>query len=780
MAEARESGSAERLYYFVTRHPWVIIATFLFACAVAVYVHASYARYDMTYRTMAPRHTPEAAAFEEFVKIFGEATDTFIIGFRDEPLVTNENLAMIDRVTRRLEEHRLTYSVTSLTNALDILGSEGTLAVTEFVTAIPQSGPSLRSLERRLTSDPVLANGLISRDGTTAAIMVRIAESQAEVDDWFGYFEDVERILAEEGKGRIEFRLAGYPYISNMLMRYMIEDTGMFIPLTLGLMCGLLWLVFGRVRAMWLPLTPVLIAATLALGALTACGLPMSLLTGQGVLTTLIIVIGLSDGVHLLSRYDEDLASDNPGGNRGRVLLTTLHHVGAACFLTSLTTAIGLISLSIADVPSVRDFGVFGALGIVFAYAGAIVFLPAALVLTERRWRAPVRRTATSQYIDRFLAAVAGLVARRPRAIIAAGCVVLVATAAMVPAARIDGRPTQDLKRTDPTRQALEFLEDNLGGAYPLEIVIEGSGADAIKDPSLLATVDYVKSGLELSPFIARVTSPVEFIKKMNRAMEENAPEAYALPATSDAVAQYLLLFEMAGSDAEFERLVNYDYSVARMTALTTDFSPEEYESIVEELERLKHGRLPPGTDIYASGEGPIWRRATTVLISTLIRSLYIAMPLVFVLTGLAFRSWRLGALSVLPNLLPITLALGLLAPLDITLRFSTITAFPLAFGLAIDDTIHFLARYRNEIAAGRTVDEAVRITITTTGRAMLLTSVLLVAGFSVMFVSNFLGIIHVATLISVILVAALFGDLLLLPALILTTQRASSRPEKR
>jgi predicted RND superfamily exporter protein len=351
-------------------------------------------------------------------------------------------------------------------------------------------------------------------------------------------------------------------------------------------------------------------------------------------------------------------------------------------------------------------------------------------------------------------------------------------SAAAIPWVRIDGRPTLDLKAADPARRSLDFLDRNLGGAYPLEILIDGARTDAIKEPALLAAVAEVKAGLEARPEVSRATSPVEFIKKMNRAMEGDAPDGYRLPATREAVAQYLLLFEMAGSDAEFERLVNYDYSVARMTAVTTDLPAERYEDLLAAVERLGAAHMPAGTSLRVSGEGPVWHAATDTLISTLLRSLYVAMPLVFLVTGLAFRSLRLGAISILPNLVPITLALGLLAPLDIALRFSTITAFPLAFGLAIDDTIHFLARYRAELAAGRTNEEAVRTTIKTTGRAMFLTSALLVAGFSVLFVSSFLGIVHVTFLMCLILVVALAGDLLLLPALLLTFPPASA-PER-
>jgi hypothetical protein len=263
----------------------------------------------------------------------------------------------------------------------------------------------------------------------------------------------------------------------------------------------------------------------------------------------------------------------------------------------------------------------------------------------------------------------------------------------------------------------------------------------------------------------------------MNRAMHDDEVTEERLPETSDAVAQYLLLFEMAGSDSEFDRLVTYDYSTARMQAMTTDLRPEQYREVEAEVERLKARHLPVGAKLYPSGESPVWQTAARVLIGTLVRSLFLAMPIIFVVTGIAFRSVKLGLISMLPNLLPIVIGLGLLAPLDISLRFSTITAFPIAFGLAIDDTIHFLARYRIEIGAGRTIEEAIRRTLATTGRAMFLTSALLVAGFSILFASNFLGIVHVALLNCVILIAALLGDLLLLPALLLVLRPRLSPP---
>lgn len=757
----------DRLTVVVSRHPWAIVVAFAAACTLAGWTHARWARFEFSYRTMAPQSTPEFAEFEEFVEIFGDENDSFVIGFRDDPLITVANLEMIDRITRRIGDLEQTASIISLTNVLDIRGRDDALDVAEFVGPMPPRRAAMATLRERLTSDPIVAGALISRDATTAATVVRIAETRMTEEARAVYLARIESLLAEESAGRVEFYLAGYPYISDVVLGHMVADTALFMPMLLAVVGTFLWLVFGRLRAVWMPIIPVLIAAILTLGVLSGLGLPMSLLTGEAVLGTLILVIGLADGVHLLSRYDENLRTD-PYQDRERVLRVTLRQVGRACFLTSLTTAIGFLSLALADVPSVRDFGIFGALGICFAFVGAIVLLPALIVLTERRRMSAPRETTTAAWLDRALEATASIVIRRPRTIVAAGVVLLCAAAASIPGARVDNRPTRDLKPADPAVLALDFLEDNLGGAYPLDIVVRGGAPDALKNPALLAEVDRIRAGIEKLPFVSKVSTPVEFIKKMNRAMNADRPADYRLPSTSDAVAQYLLLFEMAGGDGEFSRLVNYDYSVARMTAIIKDVPSEVYWSIVDELERIEGGRLPPGVDIRVSGEGPIWRSAAPVLISTLVRSLYLAMPLIFLVTALAFRSVRLGLISILPNLLPLTIGLGLLWPLGISLRFSTITAFPIAFGLAVDDTIHFLNRYRSESAAGKTREQAVRATIMTTGQPILLTSVLLIAGFSVLLLSNFLGMVHVAVLDCIILTMALFGDLLLLPALLL------------
>ena len=757
-----------RLIDLVLSRPLIILATFVVACVAATWLHAERGRWDFSYESMAPEGTPEVALFDRFLEDFDDDSSTvYVIGFSADPLITNDNLAMIERITSRIEGLEDTDSVVSLSNVADIRAATDGLDVSEFVGEIPLAASELAPLVARLEADPVVSGGLLSPDGRTTVIIGRMTDWAADPQVRGVYFSAVEEILGEE-EG-VEFHMAGIPYMDNVLMMNIEDDTNLMMPLSVTVLAAMIWLAFGRVRATWMTLAPFFIAGTLTLGAMSALGKPMTLLTGEPILMLLIMVIGMSDGVHILNRYEENIGQAGSGDRRG-ALVATMRHMGRACLLTSLTTAVGFAALGTSNIPTIREFGLFGALGIMLAYVGAVVFLPAAVAITERYkpWRVPPRRG--SDPLDRLLVAVATPPLRHPKAVIAVGLLLFAASMAAIGAVRVDNRYSRDLKEDNPALVSMDFLVEAFGGAFVLDMVVDTGAPDGIKDPELLEAMDALRAGMEEHELISKVMGPVTFIKKMNRAMNGGRAEAFSVPESPEAVAQYLLLFEMAGGDSEYDRMVSYDYSKARMSAYTTELAPEEYESVMVRLRRLadeNFGSLGGSAEVYEAGGMPLFYTVSKSLISTLMRSLYLAMPVIVLITGFAFRSVRLGLLSVVPNIIPITIGLGLLGLSGISLRFSTIVAFPIAFGLAIDDTIHFLHRYRLELGGGATHEEAVRTTLRTAGRAMVLTTVFLLAGFAVMLASNFLALVHMSLLICVILLAALFGDLFVLPALL-------------
>lgn len=757
-----------RLTDLVLLRPRLVLMAFLAVCAAATWVHMERGRWDFSYESMAPKGTPEVAAFDRFQEDFDDDSSTvFLIAFTADPLVTDENLAMIERITAGLEQLDDTDSVLSLSNFADIRAAKDGLEVSEFVEEIPVGPPGLGHLGDRFASDPIVSGGLISPDGRTTAIIGRMTDWAADPVVRERYFAGVDAVLEEE-EG-VEFHMAGIPYMDNILMEYIERDTKLMMPLSVIVLALMVWFAFGRMRATWMTIAPFLIAGALTLGTMSAVGIPMTLLTGEPVLMLLILVIGISNGVHILNRYEEDIRLHDDGQRRS-ALISTMRHMGRACLLTSVTTAVGFAALATSNIPSIRDFGIFGALGIMLAYVGAVVFLPAAVAATERRkpWRVPPTRG--SDLLDRFLISVASLPIRNPKTVIATGLVLVAISVVATGWVQVDNRYSRDLKSDNPALVSMDFLHKAFGGSFVLDMVVDAGEPDGIKDPELLAAMDKLGAGMEEHGLISKVFNPVTFIKKMNQAMTGGDPKAFRVPGSAEAVAQYLLLFEMAGGDSEYDRMVSYDYSKARMGAYTIELDPEEYESVLGHLRGLVDrifGSFGDSIEVYEAGGLPLFYTVSNELISTLMRSLYLAMPVIVVITAFAFRSVRLGLLSVLPNVIPITVGLGLLGLTGISLRFSTIVAFPIAFGLAIDDTIHFLHRYRLELQGGAGHEEAVRTALRTAGRAMVLTTVFLIAGFAVMLASNFLAMVHMSLTLGVILVAALFGDLLVLPALL-------------
>ncbi|MFT4569709.1 MAG: putative RND superfamily exporter protein [Hyphomicrobiaceae bacterium] len=491
---------------------------------------------------MAPRGTLEYERFEKFEEELGAGDSGWVLGRSDDELLSAESLARIARVTENLEALDGTETVVSLTNALDIRGSSAGLETKEFFGAPPLTQGQREEAGRRVMSDPVVGGLLISRDGRTTGMIARLTEWSTDPLLRVRYFAEVQAILDSEQIEGIEFHLTGLPDMDSVLVSHINSDSNVLIPLT-GVVCTfLLWVVFGRLRATWLPIAPVLIAASWTLGVLAMSGRPMTLLTGQGVLTTLIMVIGLSDGVHLLNRYLENRALA-PDDSPDTCLRSAMRDVGRACFLTSLTTSTGFLSLTASELPTVRDIGIYGALGIVFSYLGALVFMPAALILFERRRPMEPANQRALRLIDNALNLVGRTVARRPQVWVATGIGSMIASSVAATHVYVDSRYIRDLRAGDPAVTAQEFMEQSLGGSRPLDIVVQGDAADVIKRPEVLAAIERVRDGLLELPWITEASTPAEFVRKMNRALNDDDPAFFKIPDTAQAVAQSLLLF---------------------------------------------------------------------------------------------------------------------------------------------------------------------------------------------------------------------------------------------
>ncbi len=545
----------------------------------------------------------------------------------------------------------------------------------------------------------------------------------------------------------------GIPFVRAEVVQLMMADEVRYFPLITVLFAVTIILLFRRV---WLGLTPlvgVLFGCVWAMGVLLSTGAVLNILS---ILTpTLVLVIGAADGIHMVSRYREELRCDQ---DREAALGRTLRHMTLACFLTTFTTAAGFASLWVADTKVIRDFGLHCSLSVLVTFFAVVLAVPTLLA-----W-IPVERVGTpaDQKEGRIYTWLDGVVARWPVRVLAA-------TLALVLAAGWIGRGVQTNSRLlemyhpdHPTWRAIHLAEESTGGVIPVFVHLSGEEGQML-EPEVLAGIKALEDLAREEQMTGWTASPASWLAHLHRLLTGED----GLPTSRAMAAQELLLAEMTG-ELPIDRVLSADQARARILMIAKDAGGREYLQVKSRLE--DKGREVFGdTSIHVdvSGDGMLAADGVNQLISDLIHSLGLVFLVIALTMLVLLRDARLALIAVIPNLVPLVFILATLGLMGADLQTSNIVSFTVAVGMAVDDTIHFIVRYKEEIQAGRDRSLAIRRTFQGAGQAIVLTSVLLVLGFSVMGTSDLTSTRDFGILASVTMTAALLGDLFLLPAML-------------
>jgi len=613
----------------------------------------------------------------------------------------------------------------------------------------------------RLAAEPVWRRLLVSPDGDTAALRIRIDRRLERVADLEPALREVlARVEAVPLPGGVERHRTGVPWVRVEVVGLMRDNQLVFLPVVASLFAVTIVLLFRRVRLGLMPLFAVLVADVWALSAIVALGLTMNVLSV--LVPVLVVVIGVADGIHITARYREELAltpADAPGA-MGR----TLRAMALPCFFTTFTTAAGFLSLLVADTAAMRTFGQQASLALGICYVVILGLLPVFLAFVPLG-AVPARgeaRPGARPLGEGALAAIARLCLERPWAVLA-GTVALTGAAALY--ARAVGPNSRLLEMYPPgtpTHTAVHLAQAELSGVIPVFAHLEGPPGSQVA-PEQLARVAALEAWMRASPLVGWTSSPAARIGALHQSLGGDGP----LPGTPELVAQELLLAEIAG-DAPLDGVLDPSQAQARVLALVADAGGREVLAFRRDFD-AEAARIFAGTGqrVVLTGDGIM----AALGVDKLIRDLLWGLLLVFGICAGVFawitRSARLTLIALVPNLVPLAFTLAALRVIGADLQTSNIVSFTVAVGLAVDDTIHFLSRYGEERARGHGIDDAIRRTLAGSGHAMVLTSVLLVVGFGVLGWSDLTSTRHFGILSAVTMVAALLGDLFLLPALL-------------
>lgn len=740
-----------------TRRPRATLAGLALAVLAALALLAARGlRAELGIEQLVAQGDAEFARYQELADAFGRDDNTvFVFAVRDR-WFTPDGARLALATSEALADSDLVDEVVGPATATLIQDEGEHVYVGPILTAsrIDALGaPGLARLERHLLSEPAYAGRVISKDGRTVAFAVKVDDRYYRAAYHPAVVAHVRAALARfDGRG-VTFHVTGGPLTKDAYRRFLRQDTGRFVLATGAILVVALAVIFGDLLGVALPLSAVGLALLFTLALQSLAGIPINLLSST--IPVLILIVGISDAIHLTTRYREELALEKPPAE---ALDEAVVSTARACFLTSVTTSVGFFTLPATGIPMLADMGLVTGTGVLVSYVVTLVLLPAAFALAR-----PPRRLPPAEGGPRLLR-LARVAMARPGAVAVAfalGIGVLVAVG--VPRLRVESRVIDDLPADHPLVRTRAAVEERMGGIFPLTLLVwptPGEG-DPLGDAELVRRVAAFQRRLPTltdPPLASSSYSAADAIGLAWRALGGDG-----LPPNEAALAQ---VREVLGGE-RLARTVDPGGRFLRIETRVFDRGTAATYRFLEAARAAFAEELAGTARLEVQGFTYLAHRTHRDVVQNALTGFSLDFAIVALLVALLFRSVRLTVLALIPNVFPLLFTLAFMGLVGIDLRIGSAIVFSIVFGIAVDDTVHFLARFHEERERGLSRREAVARTVATTGRAMLFLAFVLGAGFAVLLGSAFAPNRVLGLLMAVTVGAGLLGDLILLPALL-------------
>ncbi|MFN8643173.1 MAG: MMPL family transporter [Candidatus Binatia bacterium] len=712
-------------------------------------------RVDSAVDQLLPEGDADGTYYEGVRRDFG-SEEVVVVGVFADDVFAPATLARIDRLSTALAHLPEVEEVTSLTTAQRIQLDADGLRRAPLVPARPRSAAEVAALRDRVLDDPVARGTLAARDGRAAGIWVRFRPMRDEQFLAGGSEERLRAALAGV-PGPEALAVTGLPTIKVQAARDMVRDLALFVPLGLLLVTVMVVWAFRTWRGVLLPLATVIVGLLCTVGIMVAAGDAFTL--GTLVLPPLLMAAGIAYAIHVVSRYYIELRHHPDDADP---LATALGHVRLPVAMAALTTFIGFGTFVTSPIPSIRDFGVYAGLGIAAIFVACLAVLPAALTLLPRP-RAVPARLDDGGWFSRFVEACGTRSLRHRRAFLLVFVALMGLGAWGITRIRVETDYLRFFRADHPALRENQAIASALVGTQVVTVVVDGTGPGGATRAPVLEAIRDLQRFAARQPGVDQTLSLVDHLESVRRAV---APERVEQPfAAQDEVDQLLLL--LAPPDIRHE--LTADQSRAAITVYTHLSGSQAIGALVERLQAHAAARLPADATARATGTAVLLNRSADALAWSQVWGDAQVMAILLVVMVALLRSARLGLLSMVPNVIPIVLLLGIMGWAGIDLNICTSTIASISIGIAVDDTIHYMLGYHEALRAGATREAAILSTLRAVGRPILITSVALTAGFLLCCLSTFQPVRHFGVLASATMVIGVFTDLFLLPALLIT-----------
>jgi len=742
-----------------------------------------YMRFTYAEANLLPDDHEVNIEYNSFLNIFGEEGNLIILGVKDSTLFTVEKLNAWNALSENFKNDDEVETVVSIKDLQKLVKNkkDQKFNLEPFIKDSLTSINQIDILQEELFNKyPFYDNFLYNKESKTIRTAIYIKKDIVSTPKRKDFVIEklLQKVKVFEDTYNLDVRISGMPYIRTLNSQNIVDEIGLFVVAALLVTSIIFFLFFRSFRATFISLVVVCIGVMWTLGIIGLLRYEITALTA--LIPPLIIVIGIPNCIFLINKYQHEVKLH---GNKVKSLQRVITKVGNATLMTNVTTASGFATFIITESQLLKEFGVVASLSIIAIFILCILIIP--IIYTFLPY--PKERHLehlNKRWIGGFVNWMERMVREKRIAIYIISLGLLVTCIIGIYQIKISGSLIEDMPKSTEFFKDIRFFEKEFNGIMPVEILVDTKRKKGAMKSTTLKRMNQLEDLIIETPELSRPISIVSLVKYSKQAFYNGNPKYYQLPTKQEEA--FILPYiknSNSGGVGDVDLLKNFVDSTgqyARISTFMKDIGTDRMERIEEDL-LTKIDRVFPKEkyNVTVTGKALVFQKGTKYLVKNLALSLSLAIVLISLFMAYMFRSFRMIIISLIPNLLPLVVTAGLMGYLGVPIKPSTILVFSIAFGISVDDTIHFLAKYRQELQANNwKIKKSVYAALRETGVSMFYTSIVLFFGFSVFMISSFGGTVALGALVSVTLLFAMLSNLLLLPSLLLSLESTIANKE--
>ncbi len=746
----------------------LILTTYFFT------THWDKIRFTYTEANLLPSTHPENIKYRAFTEKFGEEGNLIVISVKDSTLFSIEKLNAWNNLSNSFKGHNDVSTVISFGDLQKLKKDKDSrqFYIEPFIKDSITTDEEIENLKYEIFNrTPFYDKFLINSESQAVRTAINLKTEVVNTIQREKFVNEVllPRVSKFEKDYDIDVRISGMPYVRTKYSETIKKELGTFIFLAIIVTSFIFFFFFRSIRATVISIFTVCIGVMWTLGIVGILEYELTVLTA--IIPPLIIVIGMPNCIFLINKYQHEL---NKHGIKSLSLQKVITKIGNATLMTNVTTASGFATFISTDSKLLNEFGVVASLSILSIFILCLLIIPIVYSFLP----VPDKKHLEHQnkkWITSLLNWMVRVVKNKKIEVYVISVIMLALSIIGIYKIEISGSFIDDMPRNTEFFEDILYYEDEFNGILPLEIYIDSKRKKAITRLSTIKKMKIVEDIILKFPELSRPISLVSLVKYSKQAFYNGNPKYFQVPTAQE---NSFILSYAKNSSSDVDLLKNFVDSTGQYTRITTfmkDMKIERMERIEEELNAEIQKVMPSERfEVFLTGKAYLFQKGTYFLVDNLVASLGLAVILISLFMAYLFRNFRMIIISLIPNLLPLLITAGLMGYIGIPIKPSTILIFSIAFGISVDDTIHFLAKYRQELQENKwQIKKSVYNSVRETGLSMFYTSIVLFFGFSVFIVSSFGGTVALGALVSGTLLLAMLSNLLLLPSLLLTLERS-------